>query len=93
MKSLRSSRPRTRDSRQKGRKAKLTSPQAKMATPHSKRKSQIKGGKEETSTISLPITLYLSITITCLALPLTHLYPLARLPISISRTITNGNIA
>jgi hypothetical protein len=57
------------------------------------RKSPIKGGKEETSTISLPITLCLSITITCLTLPLTHPYPLARLPVLMGRTITNGSIA
>jgi hypothetical protein len=58
--------------RQRGIKAKLTHPQEKMVTPRSKRKYQIMGGKEETSTISLSITLCHSITITCLTLLLTH---------------------
>jgi hypothetical protein len=64
-----------------------------MATPHSKRKSPIRGGREETSTINLLIILCPSITIICLTLPLTLPYPLVRLPISMGRTITNESIA
>jgi hypothetical protein len=64
-----------------------------MVTPHSKRKSPTRGGNEETSTINLLTILCLSITITCQILPLTLSYPLARLPISMGQTITNGSIA
>jgi hypothetical protein len=64
-----------------------------MVTPHSKRKSHIRGGREETSMTSFLITLYPSITIICLTLPLTHPYPLARLPVSLGQTITDGSIA
>jgi hypothetical protein len=64
-----------------------------MTTPHSKRKSPIRGGREETNMISLLITLFPSITLTCQILPLTLPYPLARLPVSMGRTIANGNIA
>jgi hypothetical protein len=64
-----------------------------MVTPHSKRKSHIRGGREETGTISLLITLYHSITIICLTLLFTLPYPLARLPVSMGRTITNESIA
>jgi hypothetical protein len=63
-----------------------------MATPHSKRKSPIRGGKEETSTISLLIIICPSITIICLTLPLTLPYLLARLLVSMGQTITNGSI-
>jgi hypothetical protein len=52
-----------------------------------------KGRKEGTSTIRLPITLCLLITITCLALPLILPYPFAKLPVLMGRTITNGSIA
>jgi hypothetical protein len=48
-----------------------------------------KGEEEETSTISLPITLCPSITIICQILPLTLPYPLAKLPVSMGQTITN----
>jgi hypothetical protein len=41
----------------------------------------------------LPIILHLLITITCLALPLILPYPLAKLLVSMDRTITNGSIA
>jgi hypothetical protein len=89
----RSSRPRIRSLRKRERKAKHTPPQAKMVSPHSKRKSHIRGGREETSTISLLITLCPSITIICVTLSLTLLYPLARLPILMGQTITNRSIA
>jgi hypothetical protein len=56
--------------------------QVKLVSPHLKRKSPIRGGREETSMISLRITLCSSIIITCQTLPLTLLYPLARLPVS-----------
>jgi hypothetical protein len=63
-----------------------------MVSPYSKRKSPIRGGKEETSTIRLLITLCLSIIITCQILPLTLLYSLERLPVSMGQTITNESI-
>jgi hypothetical protein len=52
-----------------------------------------KGRKEETITISLPITQCLSIMIICLAPPLTLLYPLVKLPTLMELVITNGSIA
>jgi hypothetical protein len=64
-----------------------------MKTPHLKRMSPRKGRKEETITISLPITQCLSIMIICLALPLTLLYPLAKLPTLMELVIINGSIA
>jgi hypothetical protein len=51
------------------------------------------GRKEETITISLLITQYLSIMIICLALPLTLSYPLAKLPTLMELVITNKSIA
>jgi hypothetical protein len=75
----------------KGRKLQHTPPQAKTATLM--RKSSRRGGKEGTSTIRLPITLCLLITITCLARPLILPYPLEKLPVWMGQTITNGNIA
>jgi hypothetical protein len=83
---------RTRSLRQRTRKAKHT-PQAKMMTPHTKRRSPTRGRSEEENMIRLLITLCLSIIITCQALSLTLPYPLARLPVSMGRTITNGSIA
>jgi hypothetical protein len=58
-----------------------------------KRMSPRKGRKEETITISLPITQCLSIMIICLALLLTLPYTLAKLPTLMELIITNGNIA
>jgi hypothetical protein len=52
-----------------------------------------KGRKEETVTISLPITQCLSIMIICLTLPLKPPYPLAKLHILMELIITNGSIA
>jgi hypothetical protein len=76
----------------KGKKIKHTSPQAKMATPHTKRKSPRRGRKEETSTISLPITLCILITITCLIQHHILPYLLVKLSVLMGRTITNGSI-
>jgi hypothetical protein len=75
---------------QKKRKLKYTPPQAKTTTP--KRKSPRRGGKEE-STISLLTSLCLSITIPCHLPPLMLPYPLAKLPASMGRAITNESIA
>jgi hypothetical protein len=52
-----------------------------------------KKGKEETITISLPITQCPSIMIICLPLPSTPPYPLAKLPTLMELVITNGSIA
>jgi hypothetical protein len=49
--------------------------------------------KGRKSTISPPIRLCLSITITCLALPLILPYPLAKLHILMGQTIINESIA
>jgi hypothetical protein len=67
----------------KVRKAQHTPSQAKTATLM--RKSSRRGGKEGTSTIRLPVTLCLSITITCSALPLILPYLLVKLPVSMGR--------
>jgi hypothetical protein len=58
-----------------------------------KRKTLRKGRKEETITISLPITQCLSIIIICLALPPTPPDPLTKLPTLMELVITNGSIA
>jgi hypothetical protein len=58
-----------------------------------KRKTLRKERKEETITISLPITQCLSIMIICLALPPTPPYPLAKLSTLMELVITNGSIA
>jgi hypothetical protein len=63
-------------------------PQAKKKTPHMKRMSLRKGRKEETITISLPITQCLLIMIICLALPFTPPYPLAKLHTLMELVIT-----
>jgi hypothetical protein len=52
-----------------------------------------KGKKEETITISLPITQCPSIMIICLALPPTPPYTLVKLPTLMELVITNGSIA
>jgi hypothetical protein len=65
----------------------------KKKTPHMKRNTPRKRRKKETIAISLPITQCPSIMIICLALPLTHLYPLAKLPTLIELVITNESIA
>jgi hypothetical protein len=57
------------------------------------RMSLIKGRKEETIAISLPITQCLSIMIICLTLPPTPPYSLAKLPILMELVINNGSIA
>jgi hypothetical protein len=76
----------------KGKKGTKYSSSMKMVIPHLKRKSSTRGGKEETSTISLLTILYLSITITCQILLLTLPYLLVRLPVLMGQTITNGSI-
>jgi hypothetical protein len=58
-----------------------------------KRKTPIKGRKEETIVISLHITQCPSIMIICLALAPTPPYPLVKLPTLIELVITNGSIA
>jgi predicted Zn-dependent peptidase len=62
-------------------------------TPHIKRKTPKKERKEETITISLPITQCPSIMIIWLALPPTPPYLLAKLHILMELVITNGSIA
>jgi hypothetical protein len=57
-----------------------------------KRLSPRKGRKEEIIVISPPITQCLSIMIICIALLLTLLYLLAKLPILMELVIINGSI-
>jgi hypothetical protein len=83
MKKLKKLRPKTRSLGQKVRKTQHTPSQVKTATPM--RKSSRRGGKEGTSTIRLPVTLCLSIIITCPALPFILPYLLAKLPVSMGR--------